>query len=405
MQFSGHAIFLALALIALGCDGTRDSPSAAASADSTATPSATAAPAVDADQHDTCKQCHGNIVTEWNESMHARAHHSRDPIYAGVRRLRAKREGEQVTRACASCHTPRDVDNDASAVAKAGVTCGACHATAEIRPDASGARALIPTEGSLLLGPHDVAPDKTPAHATGAAPAHMLGTDRLCNACHQELKGPTGIPICSTGVEHAAVSRDAKRCVDCHMPVVEGPSGSAVARTSHRSHRFLGPHRAWYNNDDSLLKRAVDLHAALAPGKLTVTLTNKSQHAVPTGFPGRMAMLVVEGMKAGSSDIVFRSDGSTDGATLRKVYVDDKGKPTLAPWAKALKSDRRLGVGEQRVVVFAVPKDVARVRVKFVFRLLPPPLAKKLGLADAVEAKPKVIIERLVMLQDPSSAD
>jgi hypothetical protein len=386
-------------LIALcGCDGDKTSPP------STGTPwttTASAEPPADPDKPETCARCHEAIVREYSESMHARAHHERDPIYAGVRKLRAKREGAEITKACANCHTPRDLVDADSSVAKMGVTCGSCHAVHEVKDGARGAAALQFNEGNLLLGPHDVAEGKTPAHATGAAPAHMKDGNHLCNACHKELHTPTGVAMCTTGMEHESIEGDeTKRCVECHMPEEKGPSGSAVARTSHRSHRFLGPHRAWYQNDDSILKASVVMSAELAPGKLTVTLKNMSQHAVPTGFPGRMALLNVEGMRTGSSDVAYRSDDKPKGAVMRKKYVDENGKPTLAPWAKELKSDTRLEPNEERQVVFDLPKDIVEARVQLIFRLLPPPLAKKLKLTSAPESKPKVVLERTVKLSE-----
>ncbi len=407
MRLSESAMLLMIVLVGLSCDApdpppTGELPTASASNSVSAAASAARAyngAAVDPDRPESCVRCHGRVVAEWNESMHARAHHSLDPIYAGIRKLRAKREGENVTRACATCHSPRDLENAGSPVAKMGVTCGTCHAVSKVKEGAPGALALVASRGTLLLGPHDIAEAKTPAHATGASPDFMKDPNRLCNACHQEMKSKAGIPICSTGVEHGAVTADAKRCVDCHMPMEQGPSGSAVARTSHRSHRFLGPHRAWYENDVSLLEGAVDMQVEFIAGKVTVTLDNKSQHAVPTGFPGRMAIVKVVGTKAGSPEVAYRSDDKIDGAVMRKIYVDEKGKPTLAPWAAELKSDRRLAVGEKRVLVFDVPRDIAQARVTLVFRLLPPPLAKKLGIADRIEAEPKVVIERVVSLE------
>lgn len=32
-----------------------------------------------------CVACHETIVNEWKASMHARSHHSQDPVYAAMR--------------------------------------------------------------------------------------------------------------------------------------------------------------------------------------------------------------------------------------------------------------------------------------------------------------------------------
>ena len=77
-----------------------------------------------------------------------------------------------------------------------------------------------------------------------------------------------------------------------------------------------------------------------------------------------------------------------------KRYVDAAGKPTLAPWAVRLARDSRLTPDETRTLGFAPPQAVVRVRVELVMRLLPPPLAKQLGLEGTLEAEPRVVLAR-----------
>ncbi|MCA9618441.1 MAG: hypothetical protein KC731_05460 [Myxococcales bacterium] len=386
-------ILLATALVA--CDPSPATSTGAAPVASSAAPVAITPPA-DPDRPDTCAPCHSAVVEEWKESMHARAHHLLDPIYAGVRNARAKKEGEEVTKGCAGCHTPRDLVDAESAKAKLGVSCASCHQVAHVDEKARGVAAFTATEGNLMLGPHDVAEDKSPAHATGAAPAHMKDGVRLCNACHGELATPGGVTMCATGIEHgeAAKGEGARTCVDCHMQEEQGPSGSAVARTTHKSHRFAGPHRAWYQQDPKLLEGAVDMSAELSPGKVTVTLKNLSQHAFPTGFPGRVAEVVVEGQVGGK--VTFRSAGKVDEAKLTKIYVDAEGKPTLAPWAEKIASDTRLKAGETRSIDITVPADLEEATVKLLFRLLPPPLADKLGVANKTEGRFQVVATKVL---------
>ena len=322
-----------LVVLVMGFTGCKEAPAPDPA------PDVTAESPVDIDDPQSCAPCHEAVVAEWQESMHARAHDTRDPIYAGVRGIRAKKEGAEIQRACAPCHTPRfggDLDSPAAPV---GVGCAGCHAVQAVKTshDGHGAAALIGTTDGTLLGPHDVTRGVSPAHGTGPAPAHMKDSRPLCLTCHEALSSPTGIAMCTTGPEHRATGTESS-CVDCHMPEVDGPSGSvSTARATHRSHRFVGPHRAWYQDDPSQLAAAASLEGTLADTRLTVTITNKTGHAMPTGFPGRQAMLLIVGKDAAGAE-VWRPEAPI---VYGKRYVTAEGKPTLAPYAAKLASDTR----------------------------------------------------------------
>jgi hypothetical protein len=329
--------------------------------------------AVDVDSPADCEPCHSVLVQEYADSMHARSHYERDPIFAGVRSLRMKKEGPQIAEACDRCHTPRQ--KTAAPEQMAGVTCAACHTThAGADPD-------------TLLGPNDVAPNVTPAHGTGpAAPVFADGMS-LCLICHAALSSPKGVVMCTTGPEHAA-SPNQKSCVECHMPTTDGAGTEDVARTSHASHAFVGPHRAWYQDDPGLLASAVTLEGELTATSLTVSVTNQTDHSLPTGFPGRMAIITCTGQDATGQDI-----WSCDKKVLGKVYVNAEGEKTLAPFATELKSDTRLEAKGHRTFTFTPPEGVRTVDVQVIMRLLPPPLAKKIGLEGQIESEPRLIAE------------
>lgn len=386
---------LLLALIAGALSACPGDPPAASGDPAAATGPTTA---VDIDDPQSCAPCHGAIVEEWKESMHARAYHDSDPIYDGVRTLRVRKEGEDVAGACAVCHTPRFGGDRDSEAARVGVGCASCHAVARVKEShgGPGATRLIWTTGRKLLGPHDLV-DAGPGapHATGAAPAHMVDGQTLCLACHDSLASPGGLAMCNTGPEHSTLT-DAGSCVSCHMPEERGASGAAAAgRTTHRSHRFPGPHRAWYQDDPSLLAAAVDLAVRFDADTLVVTLTNRSSHSMPTGFPGRMAFVTATGADASGQPVWQSAPNSpmadTPHAVLNKVYVGSDGKPTLAPWAEKLARDTRLEPGETREISFpGVPTEVRSVTASVKLRLLPPKLAKKLGLTGKLEDEPRV---------------
>ncbi len=341
--------------------------------------------AMNVDDPATCAACHHAVFNEWEESMHARAHHKHDPIYAGVRQLRMKKEGAAVAEACAGCHTPNWGGEDGK-TARSGVACSACHNVARVHPDRAGAAALVRAAPGLLFGPHDTDPDATVAHGSGPSAAHLTDGKTICLACHAAMHSKSGVPICTTGPERDAAPPSDETCVSCHMPVVEGKSGAHSPRKTHRSHRFVGPHRAWYQDDLAPLQKAVGLNGQLTAEGVALTLANKTGHGFPTGFPGRQALLKAEGLDSAGARI-----WQSKPIVLGKRYEDADGKPTLAPWSVRLASDTRLKPGEVRSITFQPPEAVVRVKVSLIMRLLPPPLAAKLKLVGSLEAMPRVI--------------
>jgi hypothetical protein len=353
---------------------------------------------IDIDDPETCRACHGVIVDEWRESMHSMAHHERDPIYGAMRSLRMKKQGEQIAKECVQCHNPRAPDAPDSKAGLAGVSCAACHNIESIHrePGKVGTQAIVYAQGDILRSARDVAAGASPVHPTGPKLDVLADGETVCLACHDATQTRQGEPACTTGPEYTKRAATDKTCVSCHMPVKSGPVGAFGRQDEHVSHAFLGPHRAWYQNDVSILAAAVKLDAALTAAKLTISLQNLSAHGFPSGFPGRTALVQAVGKDA-DGQVVWRNFSGdpmveSPQAVLNKVYVDADGKPVSAPFSKALKRDSRLQTDETRILSYAVPETVVSVDVKLVYRLLPAKQATALGLAsDAPEAQPRVI--------------
>lgn len=297
-------------------------------------------PAAQVDPHEradftdpeSCSSCHEAIVTEWKQSMHSRAHADHDPIFAGMRALRIQKQGEAVGAKCARCHNPMAPDAPDSPAGKQGVSCGACHE----------------------------APSGKLASDDGRTP---------CMKCHDATQNPQGAATCTTGPENETMGN--VPCTSCHMrPEADG----------HPAHRFDGPHRAWYQDDPSFLKQAVALQTTREGDSLAVKLTNTTGHAFPSGFPGRIAMLK---LTAG--------DWSAQPIVLKKVYVDDAGKPTMPPFAASLAEDTRLKPGETREATVELPAGTGEVKAALVYHLVPPPAVEPLGLKGRPETEPVVI--------------
>lgn len=357
-------------------------------------PEPVAASAIDLDDPATCAPCHGAVVEDWKTSMHSQAHHANDPIYGAMRELRMAKQGSAVGDKCLVCHTPRAPEAPLSPAATKGVSCATCHASAEIHLDKGPGAKAITFDDTVLRSARDVAPGASPVHGTGPAAPHLADGVTMCRACHDATMTPSGAPACTTGPEFTEVGDD-MTCVGCHMPQVEGSSGAVSQRPTHASHAFLGPHHAW-RGEPGFLGQSVGLQVGRDGSVVNIGLQNKTGHAFPTGFPGRLAALVVEGRDA-KGEVVWRptmtAEGTPDPASLfRKVYVDAEGKPVPAPFAKELKVDTRLTPNETRLWSFVAPDGVVTVDAKVVFRLLPPPLAEALGLADDPVAEPRVVV-------------
>ncbi|MAE70858.1 MAG: hypothetical protein CME06_10365, partial [Gemmatimonadetes bacterium] len=354
--------------------------------------------AIDIQNPEHCRPCHAVVVEEWEESMHSHSHQDHDLIYGGVWEMRRREEGAEVVRNCDRCHTPA-VGGSSEPMARFGVSCAACHharSTARTE-DRLGRDALVWAGGDTLLGPHDVDPDPSLFHGTGAAPPHMKEPPRLCEVCHDGLINSAGVVICSTGPE-ARESPTEESCTDCHMPRVQGPNGAVGRREDHASHEFLGPHRAWYQGDSAFLGSGIEMASRLEGHSLVVCLLNTAGHSFPTGLPGRRAVVEAIGYDAKgrktwrnwTRNPVQESPKSIMGIG----FVDAEGKWVMSDHAVAVGIDTRLEAASEREMTYRVPPRVRSVRVRLVFHLLwARYIVRKTGLGGLPELRPAVIKE------------
>lgn len=347
---------------------------------------------LDADEPSTCAPCHTAVVAEWQDSLHSRSHHSKDPLYAALRTLRATKQGPHIPGKCAVCHNPRDEQDHDSKAAVTGVSCATCHQLdgVHLGDDRKGTAALVKRKDKVFRGPHDVPDGTSPLHGTGPALPALADGKSLCLACHAEEKNPAGLATCSTGVEHASLA-DNRSCAECHMPVVELPSGPVSSRPTHRSHRFLGPHQAQRLGEAGILAEAVKLTGRFEGTKLVARLENLSGHSFPTGFPARMVVLELRAFDAKGKELYrnVTADPMKEHpeAVLNRVYADAEGKPALAPFATRQVRDSRLTPGEAREVSVEVPAKAVKAELSLHFFLAAPPMLKAIAYTGP-EAKP-----------------
>lgn len=353
---------------------------------------------IDIDDPQVCAGCHANVVEEWQQSMHSRAHRDNDPIFGAMLEFRKSKQGANIEKKCAKCHHPREPKHPESAIAKTGVSCATCHnvSAVHLTDGKVGVDALSWANDSLLRAGRDLPPGASPAHATGAGYTEIKDGTTLCLACHNKTKTPANQAACTTGPEFASHQGD-DTCVSCHMPEKDGPVGAFGRQDKHRSHVFFGPHRAWYQDDDSILKQAIEAKIVWQANGVSLNLTNRSAHAFPSGFPGRAVYIQVVAYDD-ANNVVWKNfetypDKNSKNAILNKVYHDENGKTVPAAFAKILAKDSRLKTNENRRIDFAMPKNTTRVEVRFLYRLLPAKLAKKLGLEGKVEDSAKVFLK------------
>ncbi|RZO65005.1 MAG: hypothetical protein EVA89_02970 [Sandaracinaceae bacterium] len=394
MSLRAAALLLLTTLaLAAGCDDEPETPSVIEAPEP---PRA----AIDIDDPSACASCHATVVEEWRTSMHAHAHHDEDPLYGAMRRFRMEREGPELASGCAQCHGPRDPSNPDSPAARVGVGCAACHGLASVdRGEGSrmGARALTYSQSGAMRGPHDVPASAPAPHGVGDAAPWITDGRTLCLVCHDAVSNPQGVATCTTGAEHAQAGAD-QSCTSCHMPQVEGASGAVSSRATHRSHAFMGPHHLWREGEQgtAFMASAVSATPSLTGTSLAVTLRNRTQHAMPSGFPGRMVVVRAIGFDEAGAEVwrSFREDPMTEDpdAVLNKVYVDAEGAPTMPPYATEIARDNRLRPDEARQLTWTVPSSVTRAEIQLIFRLLPPSAARALGLSEDPVAQPRPLL-------------
>ena len=198
-----------------------------------------------------CAECHSQIHTEWNESVHALASLS-NPFYRFSFDVFVEESGADKTPFCAGCHDPALLFD--GAVTKelkgedprshAGVGCVHCHSMDSFTPDGNGSYTLntspipMPVDG-------DAASLKAHIERVGGT---KLRANEMCVTCHRGFMGPhSGHDVIISGLDEWGPFRGSgyagnpttritnvqeQDCVGCHMPKVDG----------HSSHRFAGGH-------------------------------------------------------------------------------------------------------------------------------------------------------------------
>jgi hypothetical protein len=375
-----------------------------------------------------------------------------------------------------------------------GVACAGCHALA---PDQLGEEATF-TKPSLRtdriafgLLPAPLAEVMVQMSQTKPVPSKHMGESRLCASCHTVLVrrlDPTGQPIGdeipeqTTFLEWRASAYvdsgpRAKTCQGCHMPTTEDELGQgqdietpfatrppdAPPRKGYRRHtlrggnsyllRRLAEHTSWLNaaTTPELLRAAADatdvfltssaelLVERIDRRSAKITISNRTGHKLPTGYPTRRMWLHAT-VRDAAGKVLLESGAHEDGALIDRagkridragvilphrtkldgpdqvivyeaVPVDDKGKRTHlllgvaaivkdnrilpAGWKKShadAARTRPIGVedpdfvGGQDSIEIAFPAGAASLELELLYQSIPPETIDSYDKRDSKEA-------------------
>lgn len=363
-----------------------------------------------------CKACHKTIVQEWETSLHAKSHFSKNELidktieYMSLKTTLMK---DQIVLNCSNCHNPRVTKEKLSLeelysqaygqdsgettamlnsqYAKDGVNCITCHNVDKIHhtssPENRGKKIVDWTPSGVMVGPFDNI--ESPYHKSEFRPFFKENPNQLCSVCHHSGESYYGVVTYDTGNEYDQSNSD-KSCVDCHMgePVMRFIVDNNLAKEKResRSHLFAG-----VRNSD-LVATAITMNPVRVGRNLRLELVNETAHKVPTGYGDREMTVVIEFLNDDESLV------GTDTHTLKATFGDRFGKETISQLAQQTLSDTRLNVNEKRMVNFAIPQGATKAKITLTYRLISEKWAKELELKSEEYLKTYIVEERYIKL-------
>ncbi len=359
-----------------------------------------------------CGNCHPMIVPQWTTNAHGEAVSNRRffSLYNGTNLTGTVPVGSGYQNDfpgtagnCANCHAPgAGVDgylttnmNAVRGVITAGVHCDFCHkvggvylnqATGSVYPNAPGVRSqrvLRPPQGdNIFFGPYDDIHDPDTY-------LPLFNQSAFCAPCHQFSMW--GTPIYQSFEEWLAspFAEAGVTCQGCHMP----PTGDTyfalpeVGGLEHPPER-IPSHLQLGATDVELLQNTVTVVASvrqsIASVVVTVSLTNTGAgHHVPTDFPGRHMLLVVDAEDSGGQALAQQGGPSVPdwggpqagqaGTVFAKVLRDAESGawPVVSYWKQTLIiSDTRIPAMGNHTSVYTFARPASGGPLTVTARLL-----------------------------------
>lgn len=358
-----------------------------------------------------CANCHGEIYREWQGSAHARS--ATNPkflaLFAEGKTWNARLEHPEGSAVCASCHVPTlrsptlDYDvREAKGVSKSGIHCDYCHKVADAPTDKLGTRfgrdglfLLRPAQNDqLFFGPLDDAVRSGESFAY----APFYKESRYCAACHEgTVFGVHAYGTYSEWLESPA-KRAGKQCQTCHM----APTGTMTNIAPGKGGIERDPHTLVSHGTPGgsleSLRRSLALKTSMNPSKAGMkvdveVIARDVGHRVPTGFPDRHLVLVVEAFDSIGErrsliegEHLPKSAGKWAGAAgmlYGKQLIGEANRSPIPFWLPVFKTiDTRLHPEKADRRSFVFPAATTRVTVQLWYRRFWQEVADQRGWRD-----------------------
>lgn len=247
---------------------------------------------------ETCatKGCHPDIYKQWNESAHHFSSFNNQWYRKSIIYMQEV-NGIQPSKWCGGCHDPAILlngvmdkpirENLHTPAAQAGLACTACHSIERVKDTMGNSGYVIKypplhdlasSDNRIIRGLHNylIRLDPEPHRKSFLKPFHTDNTAEFCSTCHKvhldfpvnNFKWVRGFNDYDqwqkSGVSHqGALSfyypEKAKKCVDCHMPLVDSKDAGNIKGKVH-SHRFPAANTAlpYVNKHEEQLKTVID---------------------------------------------------------------------------------------------------------------------------------------------------
>ena len=355
-----------------------------------------------------CKTCHSHLVSDWENSWHAKSHYKNDEYFRASidyvsRKTRKSLNGVKIQ--CATCHNPRisvtstGIDyeimavmglDEGSEVNKAlqsdvideGINCVVCHNIDKIHADKDqsfrGVHRIEWTKSGIMTGPYEDA--HSPYHKVEHRDFMDEKSDQLCFVCHANDRSVDGF-IFTNMQEEYVKAESQKSCVDCHMgekregyaSTYKIDKGKAKLREI-RSHGFVGAHTS------ELWKEALELSLWEKNGETILSLSNPHPHNIPSGFGSRE--LFIEAIYKKGSVVL-----DTKYISLTTHYKDKRGKATIPHLAVESSAAMSIPAKGKKLLKLAHVENADRVEVILSYRLVNDEVRSLLDLKEDIWAK------------------
>ncbi len=400
---------------------------------------------------ETCGDCHSDIYSQWENSMHSLA--QKDSIYLKISEylLKGLSDKDEIaeSESCVKCHIPigvvtgsplkrSDDTSNVPAIAKKGIQCDYCHSATGADKMFNNGILLDPGYGEddpgIKRGPFK--DSESDFHETAYSKFHT--GPEICGTCHNVKHVVFKTPLETTydewrkGPYNSSDPKKRITCQGCHMHQRPGiPATGSTERPANKgfaaddgperehifTHYFVGgntyiPGRF---NDKTKPQMAIERlqHSAslsidtekIKNGDINIKITNTGAgHYLPTGLTNIRQMWLEISVKDSKGKILYSSGAldengylPEDARLFNTVFGDGKGKP-VANIAKAREvlKDNRIPPLKSAVETFTLSKDTRKnltVNARLLYRIA----SQKL--LDTITGKEKEKLPVIIMAE------